>query len=198
MRDQDICGDDVKGSIASFIREGYFIFYYLTIKLRAVCPVVFNPKVYSGFKRRREEKLYIRINLIRLIISVISLIGLFSGIVSYLIILDLSFIGLSYVIVYVGAVSILFLFILMLIDIRISELENYSNNSIHFSLGVPCGIILCKQTNIGIRFYSSKVKLCRHDLQSSPRIPFFLQYQVRRIEKHNLSLTASTTTTMNP
>ena len=96
MRDQDICGDDVKGSIASFIREGYFIFYYLTIKLRAVCPVVFNPKVYSGFKRRREEKLYIRINLIRLIISVISLIGLFSGIVSYLIILDLSFIDLSY------------------------------------------------------------------------------------------------------
>ena len=156
--------------------------------------------------------------MIRLIISAISLIGLFSGIASYLIILGVSFIGLSYMIVYVGAVSILFLFILMLIDIRISELENYSNNSIHFSLGVPCGIILCKQTNIGIIFYSSKVQLCRHDLQSSPRIPFFLQYQVRRIvpgaarrlnlrgqytgdsppEKHNLSLTASTTTTMNP
>ena len=60
--------------------------------------------------------------MIRLIISAISLIGLFSGIASYLIILGVSFIGLSYMIVYVGAVSILFLFILMLIDIRISEL----------------------------------------------------------------------------
>ena len=74
-----------------------------------------------------------------MIISVIFLIGLFSGIASYLITLGLSFIGLSYIIIYVGAVSILFLFILMLIDIRISELENYSNNSILLSIiiGIP-------------------------------------------------------------
>lgn len=64
------------------------------------------------------------------IISVLFLIGLFSGIASYLIILGISFIGLSYIIVYVGAVSILFLFILMLINIRISELQNNTNNSI--------------------------------------------------------------------
>ena len=63
--------------------------------------------------------------MIRLIILVISLIGLFSGIASYLITLGLSFIGLSYVIVYFGAVSILFLFILMLIDIRIRR-EKYN------------------------------------------------------------------------
>lgn len=68
------------------------------------------------------------------IISVLSLIGLFSGIASYLIILDLSFIGLSYIIIYVGAVSILFLFILMLINIRISELQNNTNNSILLSI----------------------------------------------------------------
>jgi len=37
---------------------------------------------------------------------------------------------LSYLIVYVGAVSILFLFILMLINIRVSELKNYTNNSL--------------------------------------------------------------------
>jgi NADH-ubiquinone oxidoreductase chain 6 len=68
------------------------------------------------------------------IISVLFLIGLFSGIASYLIIAGLSFIGLSYIIVYVGAVSILFLFILMLIDIRISELANDTNNSIPLSI----------------------------------------------------------------
>jgi NADH-ubiquinone oxidoreductase chain 6 len=39
------------------------------------------------------------------IISVLFLIGLFSGIASYLIISGLSFIGLSYIIVYIGAVD---------------------------------------------------------------------------------------------
>jgi NADH-ubiquinone oxidoreductase chain 6 len=67
------------------------------------------------------------------IISVLFLIGLFASISSYLIILGLSFIGLSYLIVYIGAVSILFLFILMLINIRISEIQNYTNNSIILS-----------------------------------------------------------------
>ena len=43
------------------------------------------------------------------IVSVLFLIGLFLSISSYLIILGLSFIGLSYLLVYVGAVSILFL-----------------------------------------------------------------------------------------
>jgi NADH-ubiquinone oxidoreductase chain 6 len=64
------------------------------------------------------------------IVSVLFLIGLFSSVASYLILLGLNFIGLSYLIVYVGAVSILFLFILMLINIRISELQNNTSNSI--------------------------------------------------------------------
>jgi NADH-ubiquinone oxidoreductase chain 6 len=62
--------------------------------------------------------------------SILFLIILFAFISLYLIILGLEFIGLSYLIVYVGAVSILFLFILMLINIRVSELKNYTNNSI--------------------------------------------------------------------
>lgn len=62
------------------------------------------------------------------IISVLFLIGLFVNISTLLIIVGFSFIGLSYILVYVGAVSILFLFILMLINIRISELSNETNN----------------------------------------------------------------------
>jgi len=62
------------------------------------------------------------------IISVLFLIGLFVNIATLLIVVGLSFIGLSYILVYVGAVSILFLFILMLINIRISELTNETNN----------------------------------------------------------------------
>src|ERR1700736_155317 len=64
------------------------------------------------------------------IVSVLFLIGLFLSISSYLIILGINFIGLSYLLVYVGAVSILFLFILMLINIRISELLSDTSNSI--------------------------------------------------------------------
>src|SRR5271155_2580646 len=77
------------------------------------------------------------------IISVLFLIGLFLSISSYLIILGLNFIGLSYLLVYVGAVSILFLFILMLINVRISELLSNTSNSI------PLAIIIV------ISFYSS-------------------------------------------
>jgi NADH-ubiquinone oxidoreductase chain 6 len=56
------------------------------------------------------------------IISILFLIGLFLSISIYLLLAGISFIGISYLVVYIGAVSILFLFILMLINIRTSEL----------------------------------------------------------------------------
>ena len=62
------------------------------------------------------------------VVSVLFLIGLFSTISCYLILIGLSFIGISYLLVYVGAISILFIFILMLINIRISELLSETNN----------------------------------------------------------------------
>src|ERR1017187_3955767 len=68
------------------------------------------------------------------IVSILFLIGLFASISSYLILIGLSFIGLSYLIVYIGAVSILFLFILMLINIRISELQSNTKNSIPLAI----------------------------------------------------------------
>jgi NADH-ubiquinone oxidoreductase chain 6 len=64
------------------------------------------------------------------IVSVLFLIALFFNVACFLIALGLNFIGLSYLLVYVGAVSILFLFILMLINIRISELLSKTSNSI--------------------------------------------------------------------
>lgn len=64
------------------------------------------------------------------VISVLYLIGLFFSIACYLISIGITFIGISYLLVYVGAVSILFLFILMLINIRVSELITETKNSI--------------------------------------------------------------------
>lgn len=68
------------------------------------------------------------------IVSILFLICLFLSIACYLILLGISYIGLSYLLVYIGAVSILFLFILMLIDIRISELQSETTNSLAIAL----------------------------------------------------------------
>lgn len=70
------------------------------------------------------------------IVSVLFLIGLFLSMSCYLITLGLNFIGLSYLLVYVGAVSILFLFILMLINVRVSELYVDANNSVPLAIMV--------------------------------------------------------------
>ena len=68
------------------------------------------------------------------IVSVLFLISLFLVISTNLVVVGMHFIGLSYILVYVGAISILFLFILMLINIRISELLSYTGNSIPLAL----------------------------------------------------------------
>jgi NADH-ubiquinone oxidoreductase chain 6 len=73
------------------------------------------------------------------IVSVLYLISLFSTVSIYLITLGMHFIGLSYLLVYVGAISILFLFILMLINIRVSELFTDTKNSI--MLAIITGLI---------------------------------------------------------
>ena len=68
------------------------------------------------------------------VVSVLFLIGLFVNVSGLLLLVGYSFIGLAYILVYVGAVSILFLFILMLINIRISELLSETNNDIPLAM----------------------------------------------------------------
>ena len=68
------------------------------------------------------------------VVSVLFLIGLFVNVAGLLILVGYNFMGLAYILVYVGAVSILFLFILMLINIRISELLNETNNDIPLAI----------------------------------------------------------------
>jgi NADH-ubiquinone oxidoreductase chain 6 len=75
------------------------------------------------------------------IVSVLFLIGLFFSIASYLMTLGFNFLGLAYLLVYVGAVSILFLFILMLINVRISELLSNTSNSIALAIFITIAFI---------------------------------------------------------
>jgi NADH-ubiquinone oxidoreductase chain 6 len=98
--------------------------------------------IFSGYKEITLDLLYVIAILFGIlviisknpIVSVLFLIGLFLSISCYLILTGLNFIGLSYLLVYIGAVSILFLFILMLINVRISELLTDSINSIPLAI----------------------------------------------------------------
>jgi len=101
-----------------------------------------NEMAFNGYNPHSLDLLYIVAILLGIlviisknpIVSVLFLIGLFLCISVYLILTGLNFIGLSYLLVYIGAVSILFLFILMLINVRISELLIDSINSIPLAI----------------------------------------------------------------
>ncbi len=103
---------------------------------------IVNEMTFNGYSTYNLDLLYIIAILLGIlviisknpIVSVLFLIGLFLSISAYLILTGLNFIGLSYLLVYIGAVSILFLFILMLINVRISELLIDSINSIPLAI----------------------------------------------------------------
>jgi len=101
-----------------------------------------NDYITNGFRIELVDIIYIVSILLGVltiisrnpVVSVLFLIGLFVNIAGLLILIGYSFMGLAYILVYVGAVSILFLFILMLINIRISELLNETNNDIPLAM----------------------------------------------------------------
>lgn len=117
----------------SYLKRFYF-FYILTMYVLY--------EIFSGFLSQFLDLLSIISILFGIfiivsknpIVSVLFLIMLFSTISVYLILIGAKFIGISYLLVYVGAVSILFLFILMLINIRVSELVSDTNNNIPLAI----------------------------------------------------------------
>jgi NADH:ubiquinone oxidoreductase subunit 6 (subunit J) len=62
------------------------------------------------------------------VLAIVFLIILFINVGIYLILMDLQFIGLSYLLVYVGAITVLFLFIVMMLSVDISALVETGPN----------------------------------------------------------------------
>nr|QTK22387.1 NADH dehydrogenase subunit 6 [Pneumocystis sp. 'ludovicianus'] len=91
------------------------------------------------------------------VISLLYLIGLFVDIAIYLISLNLTYLGLSYITVYVGAISMLFIFVIMMINIQIVET---SFNKNYFIKSIPLSII------IGILFIYPLYKVIPKELNS--------------------------------
>lgn len=56
------------------------------------------------------------------VISVLFLISVFIQAAAYLILLGVGFIGISYIIVYIGAITVLFLFVIMMINIKLVDI----------------------------------------------------------------------------
>ena len=56
------------------------------------------------------------------VISVLYLISVFINAAGYLILLGIGFIGIAYILVYIGAITVLFLFVIMMINIKLVDI----------------------------------------------------------------------------
>jgi NADH-ubiquinone oxidoreductase chain 6 len=74
------------------------------------------------------------------VIAVIFLISVFVNSAGYLILKGIGFIGISYIIVYVGAIAVLFLFVIMMINIKLTDiLESGSQYTKNLPLALAIG-----------------------------------------------------------
>jgi NADH-ubiquinone oxidoreductase chain 6 len=74
------------------------------------------------------------------VIAVIFLISVFVNAAGYLILLGIGFIGISYIIVYVGAIAVLFLFVIMMLNIKLTDiLETGSRYTKNLPLALAIG-----------------------------------------------------------
>lgn len=73
------------------------------------------------------------------VISVLFLISVFVNAAGYLLLLGVGFIGISYLIVYVGAIAILFLFVVMMLNIQLTEIVSVGRE---YTKNLPLGFIV--------------------------------------------------------
>jgi NADH-ubiquinone oxidoreductase chain 6 len=73
------------------------------------------------------------------VISVLFLISVFINVAGYLVLMGVAYLGLVYIIVYVGAIAILFLFVVMMLNLRLVELLDTGKA---YTQNLPLGTIL--------------------------------------------------------
>lgn len=73
------------------------------------------------------------------VISVIFLISTFVQAALYLILIGINFVGISYIIIYVGAIAVLFLFIIMMINIKLTDILETGNQ---YTKNLPLAIAI--------------------------------------------------------
>ena len=74
------------------------------------------------------------------VISVIFLISTFVQAALYLILIGIHFVGISYIVIYVGAIAVLFLFVIMMINIKLTDiLETGTQYTKNLPLAIAIG-----------------------------------------------------------
>jgi NADH-ubiquinone oxidoreductase chain 6 len=92
------------------------------------------------------------------VIAVIFLIAVFVNTSGYLILLGIGFIGISYIIVYIGAVMVLFLFVIMMINIKLTDiLETGTQYTKNLPLALAIGILFMFEIYIIMPFTMNNV-----------------------------------------
>lgn len=101
------------------------------------------------------------------VISVLFLIALFIQSACYLLVLGVGFVGLSYLIIYVGAITVLFLFVIMMINIKLVDLLEVGSE---YTQNLPLGFILT-----GLFFYEMlTISPINMNYDSLYFLPFFI------------------------
>ena len=73
------------------------------------------------------------------VISVIFLILTFVEAAGYLILIGVQFLGLSYIVIYVGAIAVLFLFVIMMINIKLTDILETGSQ---YTKNLPVAIVI--------------------------------------------------------
>lgn len=76
------------------------------------------------------------------VVSVIFVISTFVNAAGYLLLLGVNFVGISYIVIYVGAIAVLFLFVIMMINIKLTDiLETGSQYTKNLPLALTIGFL---------------------------------------------------------
>lgn len=99
------------------------------------------------------------------VISVIFLISTFVQAALYLILIGINFVGISYIVIYVGAIAVLFLFVIMMINIKLTDILETGNE---YTKNLPLGLA------IGLLFIFIIISIIPFNFNNVPAIYIFL------------------------
>jgi NADH-ubiquinone oxidoreductase chain 6 len=109
------------------------------------------------------------------VIAVIFLISVFVNAAGYLILLGIGFVGISYIIVYVGAITVLFLFVIMMINIKLTDiLETGSQYTKNLPLALTIGSLFIYEIFSIIPFTYNNVSVLSSFLELLTNLNNFL------------------------
>jgi NADH-ubiquinone oxidoreductase chain 6 len=137
------------------------------------------------------------------VISVIFLITTFVQVAMYLILIGINFIAISYIVIYVGAIAVLFLFVIMMINIKLTDVletgRNYTKN-LPLAINIAIFFIFILFTILPLSFNNFTIKYNINNIE------YFLStinnkninYTINSIENINNSYSNPTYQTFSP